>query len=276
MSDDTSDDTAMPWRLAAAALAGYGLFVGGLFVGQRHLMYHPGSELPDLALAAIQGLQEVTLTTDDGLQLLAWYLPAQGARQTFLVTHGNAGHIGHRTGKLAAFAAAGYGLLLVEYRGFGGNPGKPNEDGFYLDAEAGFDFLAAQGVMADRVIAYGESLGTAVAVEMAVRKPLAASILEAPFTSIAEVAAGHYWYVPMANWMVLDRFDAGGRIGQITAPILMLHGAQDTIVPTRLGQKLFEAANHPKQFWLAPGANHSDLYDHGAADTALKFLDQHL
>ncbi len=266
----------MPWRIAAAALAGYGLFAGGLFMAQRHLMYHPGSDLPNLAQAAIPGYQEVFLTTEDGLELLAWYMPARDGLHTLVVTHGNAGHIGHRTGKLAAFADAGYGLLLVEYRGFGGNPGKPHEDGLYLDAEAGLIFLEGEGVKPDQIIAYGESLGTAVAIETAARRTLAAVILEAPFTSIAEVAAGHYWYVPMARWMVLDRFDAVRRIGEITAPILMLHGAEDNVVPTRSGQELFEVANHPKQFWLAPMANHNDLYEHGAAETALKFLDEHL
>ena len=266
----------MPWRVAAAALVGYGLFTGGLFMGQRHLMYHPGSDRPDLALAAVDGFREVTLTTADGLELVSWYLPAQAGRQTLIVTHGNAGHIGHRAGKLAAFADAGYGMLLIGYRGFGGNPGKPHEDGLYLDAEAGFAFLETQGIAPDRVIAYGESLGTAVAVEMAARRPLAAVILEAPFTSIANVAASHYWYVPMAHLLVLDKFDAGKRIGEVSAPILMLHGARDTIVPTRMGRELFEVANQPKQFWLAPDADHGDLYDHGAAETALEFLDTHL
>ncbi len=276
MSDDTSGETAIPWRIAAAALAGYGLFVGGMFMAQRHLMYHPGSDLPDLAQAAIPGFQEVFLTTEDGLELLAWYLPAKDGHQTLIVTHGNAGHIGHRTGKLAGFAEAGYGLLLVEYRGFGGNPGKPNEDGLYLDAEAGFDFLKNEGVTPDQIIAYGESLGTDVAVELAARHPLAAVILEAPFTSIAEVAAGHYWYVPMARWMVLDRFDAASRIGEISAPVLMLHGTRDNVVPTRSGQALFDQANESKEFWLAPNADHNDLYEHGAAEVALDFLNEHL
>jgi fermentation-respiration switch protein FrsA (DUF1100 family) len=111
---------------------------------------------------------------------------------------------------------------------------------------------------------------------MAARRPLAAVILEAPFISIANVAASHYWYVPMAHVMVLDKFDAGKRIGEVSAPILMLHGARDTIVPARMGQELFAVANQPKQFWLAPDADHSDLYEHGAAETALEFLDEHL
>jgi len=276
LTHDKSADTPMPWRIAAAALAGYGVFVGGLYVAQRHLMYHPGGDLPVLAQSAIAGFEQVRLSTEDGLELLAWYLPAEGGRATLIVTHGNAGHIGHRTPKLAAYADAGYGLLLVEYRGYGGNPGKPDEDGLYLDAEAGFAFLESRGVLPERIVAYGESLGTAVAVEMAARYPVAAVILESPFTSIADVAASHYWYVPMARWLVLDGFHAERRIERIDAPILMLHGARDSIVPTRMGENLFAAANDPKQFWLAPEADHNDLYDHGAADVALKFLDEHL
>ena len=266
----------MPWRLAAAAVAGYGIFVGGMFVAQRHMMYHPGDDLPDLTLSQIAGFEEVVLTTDDGLDLMAWYLPASDGHQTFVVTHGNAGHIGHRTGKLAELAEAGYGLLLVEYRGFGGNPGKPTEEGLYLDADAGFTYLAERGVAPEEVIAYGESLGTAVAVEMAVRHPVAAVVLEAPFTSIADVAATHYWYVPMARWLVLDRYDSEDRIGRIDAPLLILHGDDDGVVPAKLGRELFDAAAEPKTYWQAPNGNHNDLYDHGAAMAVIDFLGTHV
>ncbi len=272
LSDETDDALLMPWRIAAAALAGYGIFVGGMFLVQRHLMYHPGDDLPDLALSQIAGIEAVTLTTDDGLALLAWYAPARDGKKTFVVTHGNAGHIGHRTGKLAELAEAGYGLLLVEYRGFGGNPGKPNEAGLYRDADAGFAFLAERGVAAEDVVAYGESLGTAVAVEMAVRHPVAAVVLEAPFTSIAEVAATHYWYIPMARWLVLDRFDSESRIARIDAPLLILHGDDDGVVPAKLGRELFDAAAEPKTYWQAPAGNHNDLYEHGAAMAVIDFL----
>jgi len=276
LSDDDDAETPMTLGLAAAtALTGYGAFVGGLYLAQRHLMYHPGKDVPDLAKSAISGFEEVRLSTEDGLELLAWYLPARGDRATLAVTHGNAGHIGHRTPKLAAYADQGYGLLLVEYRGFGGNPGKPHEAGLYLDAEAGFRFLAAEGVSPERVIAYGESLGTAVAVEMAARRTVAAVILESPFTSIADVAASHYWYVPMTRWMVLDGYHAERRIDTVSSPVLMLHGAKDAIVPTRMGEELFAVANDPKQFWLAPEADHNDLYDHGAGEVALRFLAKH-
>ncbi|MEM7122139.1 MAG: alpha/beta hydrolase [Pseudomonadota bacterium] len=276
MSDETDDALLMPWRIAAAAIAGYGLFVGGMFLAQRHFLYNPGSDLPDITQSQIADIEAVTLTTEDGLELLAWYKPAEDGKQTFVVTHGNAGHIGHRTGKLAVFAEAGYGMLLVEYRGFGGNPGKPTEEGLYRDAEAGFAFLAERGIGAEQVIAYGESLGTAVAVQMAARHPVAAVVLEAPFSSIGDVAATHYWYVPMARWMVLDRFASDQHVERVEAPLLILHGGDDGVVPTRLGRKLFDAADEPKVHWLAPDADHNDLYDHGAGDVVLDFLKTHV
>ncbi len=265
----------MPWRIAAAALAGYGLFAAGLFATQRSLIYNAGSDTPDLERAGVEGFLPVEMTTGDGLVLLSWYREAEPGMATLMVTHGNAGHIGHRAPKLVHLAEQGYGLFLVGYRGFGGNPGKPNEEGLYADGRAGLDWLARHGVSPDHVVLYGESLGTGIAIQLASETAVAAVVLEAPYTSIADVASSHYWYVPFAGYMVLDRFDALEAIGRVTAPVLMLHGGRDGVIPVRQAEELFAAANEPRQLWIAPEGAHNDLYAHGATEIVLEFLSQH-
>ncbi|MBT5433584.1 MAG: alpha/beta hydrolase [Alphaproteobacteria bacterium] len=266
----------MPWRIAAAAIVGYGVTAGTLVGAQRSLMYQNGREAPDLARSSIDAMNEVILETEDGLFLVAWYREAATGMPVITVFHGNAGHIGHRTAKLAPLADAGFGLLLVEYRGYGGNPGKPDEDGLYTDGRAALDWLAVQGIAGDNLVIYGESLGTGVAVTMASERDVGAVVLEASYNSLAEVAGGLYWFVPFASHAVMDRFDSGERIATIGAPVLMMHGAADNIIPLRQAQTLHSAAAEPKEFWLADQAGHNDLYDHGAAEVVLGFLDTHL
>jgi len=268
--------TGLPWRIAAAALAGYGIFTAGLFAMQRSLIYQSGSDQPDLELVNVPGFEAVELTTPDGLTLISWYRPGEVGQATVVVTHGNAGHIGHRVGKLGYLARAGYGIFLVGYRGFGGNPGRPTEEGLYTDGRTAIEWLARHGVSADHLVLYGESLGTGVAVQLATEAPVAAVVLEAPYTSLAEVAGSYYWYVPFASHMVLDRYDARGAVGDVHAPILMLHGSRDTIIPVRQAERLHKAANEPRQLWVAREAGHNDLYDHGAAEVVLGFLEAHL
>lgn len=267
---------AMPWRIAAATLDSYGRIASDLFAFQRSLLYQVGNDVPDLARAGIEGFQAVEARTQDGLTLISWYRAATPGMATLMVTHGNAGHIGHRVGKLAAFAEKGYGLFLVGYRGFGGNPGTPNEQGLYSDGRAGLAWLARHGVSAEHVVAYGESLGTGVAIEIASKAPVAAVVLESPYTSLADVASSHYWYMPFASSLVPERFEARRVIGTVEAPVLMLHGKRDTIIPVRQAEELFAAANEPRELQIVPEAGHMDLYEHGAAGIVLAFLDDHL
>lgn len=263
------------WRFGMAGLAGYLMLVGGLYVAQRRLMYHPDTEVPSRAQAGAETMEEVRLLSIDGLELLAWYAPARPGRATVAVFHGNAGHIGHRYDKLKPILDAGHGLLLVEYRGYGGNPGSPTEDGLYADAEGALAFLAARGVAPARTVLYGESLGSGVAVHAASRHAVGAVILEAPFSSVIDVAAARFWYVP-ARQLVLDRYESDTKIGAVAAPVLILHGARDDVVPVRFGRALFERANEPKELWVAPEGDHVDLYDHGAGRVVLEFLARHV
>jgi fermentation-respiration switch protein FrsA (DUF1100 family) len=266
--------------LLAGATALYGALVGALYLFQRDLLYLPDTSRPNIARAAVPGLNEVTLTTADGLRLLAWHVPAPAGRPTILYVHGNGGHIGYRADRAGALSAAGYGILLVGYRGYGGNPGSPSEDGFHDDAEAGLAFLTAQGVAPSRIVFYGESLGSAVAVRLAAETasrgaPAAALVLEAPFTSIADVAQHHYPYVP-ARQLVKDRFDAVSRIARVKAPLLVLHGERDRVVPVAFGRALFEAASEPKRGWFPGGADHATIFDRETFRVVTGFLAEHV
>lgn len=267
-------------RLALTALMAYGVLVGGMYLGQRRLMYMPHADVPSPAQAGVPEMRPVTLETADGLALLAWYRPAPGARRPVLVYfHGNAGHLGFRAEKLRAYLDAAFGVLIVEYRGYGGNPGRPTEAGLYADGRAALDFLEAEGVPRDRLVLYGESLGTGVAVRLAAERgedqPVGAVVLEAPYTSIAAVAQRHYFYLP-AYWLVKDRFDAEAWIGRIDAPLYVFQGERDSIIPIRFGRALFEAAREPKEAKWLPRAGHNDLYDHGAAPGVIDFIERRL
>ena len=261
----------MLYALLGSAFAAYGMLVGGLYVFQRHLLYFPDVARPELGDLTALGVREVTLTTADRLSLLSWYLPPPDGRPVIAYFHGNGGHIGYRAERLRQFARNRYGVLMVEYRGYGGNPGTPNEAGLVADGAAALDFLGGEGITPDRLVIYGESLGSGVAVPAAARREVASLILEAPFTSVAEVAQHHYSFIP-ASALVRDRFDSLARIGDVMAPILVLHGERDRVVPVRFGRALFDAAPEPKELWLAREAGHEDLVRYGAFDAVLDFL----
>jgi len=257
----------------AAAL--YALVAAGLFVFQRKLLYRPDTQRPDMAHLGISTLRAVEIETADGLRLLAWYLPPPAGRAVVVYFHGNGGNLGYREARMMQFAAAGFGALFLEYRGYGGNPGSPTEDGLYADARAALDFLDAQGIDPGRLVLYGESLGTGIAVRMASERAVGALVLEAPFSSVADVAQQRYWFVPV-RLLLKDKFDAVARIGAVHAPILMLLGERDVIVPPRFGRTLFKAAPEPKELWVAPDGGHEDLRQFGGVDAAVAFIERRL
>jgi uncharacterized protein len=246
-----------------------------LYFYQRQLLYFPDRSRPLLAELSQVGVREVRVRTADGLDLLSWYLPPREGRPVVAYFHGNGGNIAYRADRVQRFAQQGYGALLVEYRGYGGNPGVPSEAGLFEDARAGLDFLRGEGIADNRVALYGESLGTAVAVHAAARQPVGAIILESPFTSIAAVAQHHYPLVP-AGLLIWDRFDALSRIADLKAPLLVLQGGRDGIVPNRFGEALFAAAPEPKERWFMPHAGHEDLAGFGALDAVFAFIERHL
>jgi uncharacterized protein len=261
--------------LIGSALAVYGGVVGGLYAFQRRLLYRPHATRPALGDLAALGVCEVDLATADGLTLFSWFLPPQAARPVILYLHGNGGHIGYRAERLRRFAQEGYGVLLVEYRGYGGNPGRPCERGLFLDGEAAFDFVSATGIEPRHIVLWGESLGSGVAVYLAAAHKTGALILEAPFTNVAACAQRHYPFVPAAL-LLRDRFDSLSRIRRITAPLLILHGERDMVVPVRHGRALLAAATGPKEGWFSRSASHETLAQFGALEVAVAFIERRI
>lgn len=242
---------------------------------QRALTYYPDSMRPTPAEAGVPELAPVVLETEDGLLLLAWHAPprADGA-PSLIYFHGNAGHIGMRGFKVRAYLNAGLGVLLTTWRGYSGNPGTPTEDGLYADGRAARAFLRAHGASDARQILYGESLGTGVAVHLACEAAPAALVLEAPYSSIADIAAGRFPLLPMRP-LIVDRFDSAAKIDKVSAPLLIVHGERDRTIPVRLARKLHKRAREPKEAVFIPEADHADLTEFGLAAIVLEFLARH-
>lgn len=261
--------------IAGLALALYLLLALGMYFGQRQFMYFPDERAPDRSAVPLRGIETVETVTADGLRLRHWYRQGIEDAPVVVVFHGNAGNIEGRAFKFRRLAEAGFGLFLAEYRGYGGNPGTPSETGLLKDARSVMDWLTERGVSAHGVALYGESLGTGVAVAIAAEREVGAVVLESAFTSAAELAQAHYWYLP-ARWLVRDRFDSRARIGGIEAPLLILQGSEDTIVPPRFGEQLHAAASEPKALQVIEGADHLDIWQRGGEAATLDFLNERL
>ena len=245
-------------KIILVALFVYAIIVVILVFKQRDLLYKPSSECPQPAQYGLHNMQVITLNTADQLTLQAWYQAAPANKATIIFFHGNNGHLGERVHRIKALLDAGYGVLLTSYRGFSGNPGLPSEQGLYQDARAAIQYLVNHKVATHCIVLYGESLGSGVAVQMAMEHPLAGLMLLSPYTSMVDVAHHHYPWAPV-TLILRDRFDSLSKITQIKAPIYIAHGRADTVIPSRLGQQLFSAANSPKQFKLFEGVHHTDF-----------------
>lgn len=259
----------LKWLLIAVVL-GYGGLLALMYVFQRSLQYFPDRVRTPPAEAGLPQAQEVTLKTSDGETVIAWHVPSRGDKPVVLYFHGNGGALNLRADRFSWLTAEGYGLVALSYRGYGGSTGKPTEAGLILDAQAAYDFAAAR-YPAKRLVPWGESLGTGVAVALAAERPVGGLILDAPFTSAADVGAAVYPFVPV-RWFMKDPFRSDLRIGRVRAPLLVLHGERDGIVPIVFGERLFALANEPKRFVRLPKGNHVDLDDHGAAEYVKAFL----
>lgn len=254
-------------------LLSYGAVVGIMYVAQRSFMYFPSPVRPDPRDYDATDFEIVDYRSEDGIALTGWYRPPLFSRPTIAYFHGNAGHIGQRVGKVRPYTEQGYGVFLAGYRGYGGNPGRPSEEGLFADARAALDWLAERGTGGQQLFLYGESLGSGVAVQMAVERPIGGLILEAPFSSVADIAQSRYRILP-ARWLLHDRFDNAAKIAEIDAPLLLVHGDRDFTIPIRFGRRLFDAAVEPKRAVYIPGAGHNDLYEYGMAERVLTFLEQ--
>lgn len=234
-------------------MAGYFMFSGLV----DSMTFYPAAYPDGLwDLAGSLGATDVELVADDGVRLHAWFVPAeeQPALVSTVFLHGNAGNLTHRESHIQAITRAGSDVLILDYRGYGKSAGRPSEEGVYLDATAAYDWLDGRG--AARIICHGESLGSAVAAELATRRSCAGLILEAPFTSRSAMAGR---VVPLLGPVIASGFDTAAKIGAIEAPVLIIHGTADNVVPYSLGRQVFEAASEAKEFWSLSGAGHNDL-----------------
>jgi hypothetical protein len=256
--------------LRIAALIYVGVLVL-LYVFQRSLQYLPDTRhIPPDVVG--YDAEEISLTTEDGETIYAWWQPPQDERPVILHFHGNAGNLAYRAERYRQFTDAGYGLLAITYRGYGGSTGSPNEAALVRDSELAIKFLQDRAIASSDIVIYGESLGTGVAVQRAARTSIRALILEAPFPSAWAVAKRVYSIFPVRTLMK-DKFESFRFINEIDAPLLIIHGRRDDVIPFEFGKALFQMASEPKQFAAFDAAGHNDLFAHGAGNTVLEFLD---
>jgi len=256
-------------------LARYGIIIaagwGGLSLLARRSVFYP-MKFPEgwWQLQEHVGAEDACITTRDGVKLHGWFAAPADAKLATLFLHGNAGNITHRVQAILAIREAGSAVLVLDYRGFGKSEGSPSESGVTLDAEAAFVWLQKRGFPPERIVLHGESLGTAVAVDLATRTKCAGLVLEAPFTSASAVAGT---VVPLLGRTLISGFDSLSRIGRVKVPLLIIHGTRDEIIPFEMGKQLFAAANEPKQFWAVEGAGHNDIAETAGAAYAARLAE---
>ena len=234
-----------------------------VFLMQPKLIYYPG--IPGRTLEstpAVIGMdyEELTLSTTDGEQLHAWFIPHPQARATLLFAHGNAGNISHRLDSIQMFHNIGLNVLIFDYRGYGQSTGKPGEKGTYRDADAAWAYLSVtRGIDPGKIILFGRSLGAAVITDLAARVEPAGVILESAFLSVPDMAATIYPWLPV-RWLASYRYDNGDKVARITRPLLIIHSRGDEIIPFEQGERLFQQASEPKQFLELRGRHNDGFY----------------
>ena len=244
-------------KIIVQILLVYFCVMAGLYLLQRKMIFFPDQSTPDISVYS--HLHEITVKTADGLTITGWHRPADHDKSTLIFFHGNAGHYGHRIYNVEGYIEAGFGVLLAGYRGYGGNEGTPSEAGFYNDARAYISQLITAGTNEQNIILYGQSIGSGVAVQMATEfKNVKALILEAPYTSLPDVAAKTYFFIPV-HLLMKDKFDNLPKIKNVHAPLLIIQGLKDRIIPPAFGQKLYTQANQPKEIYQLKNHGHNDL-----------------
>jgi uncharacterized protein len=252
------------------AAAGYLALVALMYVAQRSLMYFPETVRTPPAEAGLAQAEEVMLNTPDGGQVVVWHIAPRGNRPVWLYFHGNGGALRYRVDRFRDLTAQGEGLVALSYRGYGGSTGRPTEAGLIDDARAAYDFVVKR-YPAERIVLWGESLGSGVALALAAERPVARVVLEAPFLSAVDVAAGVYPFLPV-RLLMKDQFRSDLRVTKVAAPILVLHGDRDEVVPIASGQRLYQLITSPKRFVRIAGGGHENLGSFGAFEQARTFV----
>ncbi|MFA5900630.1 MAG: alpha/beta hydrolase [Hyphomicrobium sp.] len=259
-------------KLATGLIAVYAVIAIAAFILQRRLMYFPDPERISPASFNLAGVKERIIDTPDGARLISWYAPAAPGQPTILYLHGNAGNLASRSERVRRYIARGYGVLFLSYRSYGGSTGTPSEAANVADARLAYDALIKDGVDPEDIIVYGESLGTGVAVQLASGNDIGGLVLDAPYTTIVDVAALAYPYLPVRPF-IFDRYESTRYLPRVRAPLLVLHGEEDRVIPVQMGKAIYAAANAPKEIATFPRAGHSDHHLHGSYDELFRWID---
>jgi fermentation-respiration switch protein FrsA (DUF1100 family) len=262
--------TFLKWLLIVVSLG----YVGGLavlFMAQRSFLFPiPVTLRTAPGAAGFPAVEEHLLTTADGETVIVWHLPARPGHPVILYFHGNGDFLAGFFGRFRSVIADGTGVVALSYRGYAGSSGRPSEQGLLQDAAAAYAFTTAR-YSADRIAVWGFSLGSGVAVALAAEQPVGKLILEASYTSIADVAASVFPIFPI-RLVMRDPFHSDARIARVKASLLFMHGARDDTIPIAFGERLFALAQEPKQFVRFPEGGHNDLDAYGATATAQQFI----
>ena len=260
------------FKAAGGAALAMGLLALIVPVLQQRLMYFPDAAYFTPEDAGLPDVAEHVLETPDGHRVLAWYAAAKPGQPTLLYFHGNAGSLETRRERIRKYMARGIGLFMMTYRGFGGSSGKPSEAANVADALLAYDTLAGLGVEPKDIVVYGESLGTGVAVQVAAARPVGGLVLDAPYTSMVDLAALHYPFIP-GRWFMTDRYETRRHIASVTAPLLVIHGEADRIIPVEMGREVFALAPGHKTMRTFQGAGHDDHYLFGSYEAIFAWLE---
>ena len=256
----------IPWLIAA-----YLVICAAAYFGNRLYMYFPDPTRTTPAEAGLDGVEEIEIAAADGTTLVAWYAPPKEDKPTLLYFHGNAANAANRAPKIKKMLESGFGVFYLNNRGYGGSGGNPTEENNVADAIAAYDHLTGLGVPADSIVVYGESLGSGQAVRLAAERPVAGVVLEAPLTSTVDVARTIYFWLPL-SLLITDQYNVERDIRVVPAPVLILHGEQDAVIPAEMGRRVYRAANELKRIELFRQGGHNDLFDHGAWEKMRAFL----
>ena len=249
------------------------IFISFLYVYQRKMLFVPDPSRMSAKEARLTGVSEEIIATPDGEKLVAWWSPPKEGKPVILYFHGNGGNLSGRAGRMQLFQEAGFGALMLADRGYNGSTGSPSETALNADALLAFDGIVKRGIAPRRIVVFGESLGTGLAVHTAAHRTVGALILDSPYTSIVDIAARRMPFVPV-RLLMSDRFDSLALITRVRAPLLIIHGEKDDVVPYDLGVQLFSAANEPKQMLTLPGAGHVTPLRDGPWKTVRHFIDR--
>ena len=260
----------LKWGLLALLLI-YGGFVAALYFGQRSLLYPiPQTQRTSPQAAEFPQAEEHILTTVDGEKVIVWHVPPKPGRPVVVFFHGNGDILAWRVPRFRALTSDGTGLVALSFRGYAGSTGVPSERGLLQDGAAGYAF-ATERYPADRIVLWGFSLGSGVAVALAAEEPIGRLILEAPYTSTSDIAGAKFPFVPV-SLLMKDQFHSDQRIAKVTAPLLVMHGERDGAIPIKYGERLYAMAPGPKCFVRFPEGGHENLDNYGAMATVRSFL----